>query len=165
MLRATFFPREKLCIFFGQKLGRATFWAICSQTHMATLCTFFISNRQFSSRQASYLSMAWNQGDQTSLWKIAQNVAQPILFENYWRNLTMDKEAQNAWCFCNFQVTVQNKNNHQLGENSSNLVTLLALISSVTRGFYCALWKKHFWWCHIPFINLSGRDSLMSIFN
>jgi hypothetical protein len=73
------------------------------------------------------------QGDQARLLKIAQNVAQPVLLSKlmhyFYHGKTWPKNCE-LWAtqfFFNFPK-LSNVHSYPMGENSTNLVTLLALL-------------------------------------
>jgi hypothetical protein len=57
--------------------------------------------------------------------RLAQIVAQPIFLPKLLHNFYLGEKAQKMVYFCNFQK-LPKANNCSLGENSTNLVTLLA---------------------------------------
>jgi hypothetical protein len=66
-----------------------------------------------------------DQGDQMSMYKNPQNEAELIFLSKCIRNLCIGKkEPQSLAYFFNFPKKLPKVNNHQLDENSPNLVTL-----------------------------------------
>jgi hypothetical protein len=56
--------------------------------------------------------------------RIVQNVVEPIFWLKLIRNLYLVKVAENLYYLCNFHKKLPIVNNHPIGENSPNLVTL-----------------------------------------
>jgi hypothetical protein len=59
------------------------------------------------------------------LEKIAQNVAQSFICQNYYIINTWGKSSTNMWATSVIFKRLPKVNNHLLGENSPNLITLI----------------------------------------
>jgi hypothetical protein len=57
--------------------------------------------------------------------KVAQNVAQSIFCENYYKTFTVEKVSQLFGLLQSFSQNVPKENSHPRGENSPNMVTLI----------------------------------------
>jgi hypothetical protein len=107
------------------------------------LCSFVLSQkRQFFRRffRRKYFKNH-NIGSRWVCEKVAQNIAQPILCQNYFRILIVEKSGPKMWAI---SVILPEVISHRLGENSPNLVTLIGFkgtraqwhISNGTLGTY-----------------------------
>jgi hypothetical protein len=87
---------------------------------------------EFGSRisHSSVKNVVCKQGDQTSLWKTAQNVAQLIFLSKLRHNLYHGKNSPSIWATHVIFWKVLIVNNRTIGENLPNVVTLFVKTAS-----------------------------------
>jgi hypothetical protein len=64
--------------------------------------------------------------------KFAQNVAQPIFGQYYHISFTEEKSCRRMWTNSILFIKLPKVNNRPMGENSPNLVTLVAMANWIT---------------------------------